>query len=123
MNLQTNDTLTFQNTQTIDNLVINGAASTQDLLSLAFSNGINLTFGSNALLHGNLILGVNASNTYQMINNGTISADLPTGTVSVNNTFFQNNAQMNAVNGSTLSFNSQSWTNSAGATTAPTTPP
>ena len=118
LNIAGGDILSFQNSLTIDKLAINSTSSNQAQLQVNGSNGTTVTLGSNALVHGNVMLGQTASSSYQfqIVNNGTVSADLSSGSVSVNMTYFLNNAQMNAINGSTLAINSQKWTNTAAAT-------
>ena len=110
-------TTTFINTQTIDNLVINGTATgnPSDLL-VSPSNPVTLTIGSNALLHGNLLLGFNAPAGSSIVNNGTMTGDAAIGSLWVRNTTFQNNTLAQAINGGSLLIDSNQWVNAPGAT-------
>jgi hypothetical protein len=112
--------------QTLNQITVDGTDTTQNYDAFNFVNAIQvgggnsnssptLTIGPNSVLHGALIIenGSNATQEFKstLINDGTISADLSGGTLTIGVSNFMNHGTLKATNGGTLQIFSPNFVN------------
>ena len=107
---------TFYNSQTIDDLSIEGTGSSPASLSLNGSNGQEvLTLGPNAIIHGSVSLSSQTGGD-SLLNYGMLNADIGAQTLAVENSNFTNSATAEATNGGTLYLYASAWSNATSGT-------
>jgi hypothetical protein len=104
--------LAFNDTETFDVATVVFGSANDNHLSIEGTN--TLTLGPNATIHGqNGVIGAAEFNggTSTLVNNGTISADVASGTLTINPNSFTNSGTIQSSNGGTLQVSTSNPTN------------